>query len=151
MKEWMSPSTCSLLRTFSAISVNRSSLGTPGAIQLHRRDLEALLVDLAGAQAVLGAADVADMADGASERHQPAVAEHRGHHRDVEQMAGAQPRIVGDQHVAGLQRLGREFLQQRLHRARQGEVEHRHGPRRVGERVAPCVEQVAGEVLRLRR
>ena len=29
MKEWMSPSTSSLLRTFSAISVNRSSFGTP--------------------------------------------------------------------------------------------------------------------------
>ena len=120
-----------------------------GAIQHHRRDLDAFLVDLARAQAVLGAADVADMADGAGQRHQRAVAEHRRDHRDVEQMAGAQPRIVGHQHVAGLQRLGREFLQQRLHRARQRQVEHRHGARRMRQRVAARVEQVAGEVLRL--
>ena len=97
------------------------------AIQHHRRDLDAFLVDLARPQAVLGAADVADMADRAGQRHQRAVAEHRRDHGDVEQMPGAQPRIVGDQHVAGLQRLGRELFQQRLHRARQRQIEHRHG------------------------
>ena len=64
------------------------------------------------------------------------VAEHRRDHGDVEQVAGAQPGIVGDQHVAGLQRLGREFAQQRLHRARQRQVEHRHGARRVRQALA---------------
>ena len=51
-------------------------------------------------------------------------------------MAGAEPGIVGDQHVAGLQRLGREFLQQRLDRARQGQVEDRHGARRMSQAFA---------------
>ena len=119
------------------------------AIQHHRRDLDAFLVDLARAQGVLGAADVADMADRAGQRHQRAVAEHRRDDGDVEQVAGAEPRVVGDQHVAWLQRLGREFLEQRLHRARQGQVEHRHGARRMGQRIAARVEQIAGEVLRL--
>ena len=148
-KEWMSPSTCSLLRTFSAISVNRSSFGTPAAVQLHRRDLDAFLVDLARTQRILGAADVADMADRADQRHQRAVAEHRRDHRDVEQMPGAEPRIVGDQHVAGLQRLRREFLQQRLHRARQVRLNTGMARGRVRERLAARIQQLAGEVLRL--
>ena len=55
---------------------------------------------LAGAHPVLGAADIADMADAAGQRHQPPAAEHRRHNGDVEQVPGAQPRIVGDQHIA---------------------------------------------------
>ena len=79
------------------------------AEQLHRRDLDAFLEDLARLQRILGAADVADVADRADEADQPAVAEHRREHRDIEQMPGAEPRIVGDQHVAGHQRLGRDI------------------------------------------
>ena len=79
------------------------------AEQLHRRDLDAFLEDLARLQRVLGAADVADVPDRADEADELAIAEHRRQHRDIEQMAGAEPRIVGDQHVAGHQRLGRDI------------------------------------------
>jgi len=74
----------------------------PRPIELHRRDLEALLVDLASGEAVLGAADVGDVADGAEERDDVAVAEHRGDQGDVEKVAGADPGVVGDQDVPGL-------------------------------------------------
>ena len=69
---------------------------------------------------------------------------------DVEEMAGAEPGIVGDQHVAGLERFGRVALEQRFDRARQRQVEHRHGARRMRERFALGIEQFAGEILRLR-
>ncbi len=48
-----------------------------GLVELHRRDLESLLVDLAGAQRILGAADVGDMPDRAHEADELAVAEAR--------------------------------------------------------------------------
>ena len=63
-------------------------VGDAAAKQLHRRDLNAFLEDLACFQRILGATDVADMADGADETDQPPVAEHRGEHRDVEQCDG---------------------------------------------------------------
>ena len=118
--------------------------------QLHRRNLEAFLEDFARMQRILGAADVGDVADGAHEPDETASLEHRRHDGDVEEMAGAEPRIVGDEHVAGLQRLGRIAFEQGLHGARQRQVEHRHGARRMGQRLALRIEQFAGEVLRLR-
>ena len=78
----------------------------------------------------------------------PAVPEHRRHDGHVEQVSGADPRIVGDQDVAGRERLGREPRQDGADGAGEGEVEDGHRPRRVGQRVAPGVQQLAGEVLR---
>ncbi len=49
-----------------------------------------------------------------------------------------------------LQRLGRILGEQRLHGTRQAEIEHRHGARRMHQRLAARVEQLAGEVLRFR-
>ena len=77
MKDWMSPITWDGLRTFSPMSVNRSSFVHAGAGELHRRDLQALVEDLARAQAVAGAADIGDVADRADQRDDAAVAEHR--------------------------------------------------------------------------
>ena len=57
------------LRTFSRDEGEQVLVRHAGAIQLHWRDLDAFLVDLARAQLVLGAADIADMADGADQRH----------------------------------------------------------------------------------
>ena len=125
-------------------------VGLAGLVELHRRDQHAFVEQLADHRRVLHAADVADMPDRAHQRDQPAVAEHRAHERDVEQVPGAEPRVVGHQHVAFLQRLGREMLEQRLHAARQGEVEQRHGARAVRQRVALRVEDLVGEVLALR-
>jgi hypothetical protein len=121
-----------------------------GAGQLHRRDLQALVEDLPRAQAVARAADIGDVPDGADQRDHGAVAEHRADHCQIEQVAGAQPRIVGYEHVARPQRIHREARQQRLHRARQRQVEHRHRARRMGQRLAGRVQKFAGEILRFR-
>jgi hypothetical protein len=145
--ECTSPSTCAGIAHVLGQQREQVLVGDACAEQLHRRDLDALLEDLARMQRVLGAADVADMADRTDETDQAAVAEHRGEHRDIEEMAGAEPRIVGDQHVARHQRLGRVLRQERLHGSRQAEIEHRHGARRVHQRLALGVEQLAGEIL----
>ena len=87
------------------------------------------------------------MANRCCQRHQIPVMEHRRYHCDVEQMPGAQPRIVGNQHVARPQACRRIFLQQRLYRDRHRQVENRHGARRMGQAFAVGVEQVAGKIL----
>ena len=120
-----------------------------GSVELHGRDLKALLVDLTGVQAVLGAADVGDVADGADDGHHLPVAEDGRDDGHIEEMASADPRVVGDQDVAGLERLHREPGQDRLDRERQRQVEDRHRAGRVSERVAARVEDLAGEVLGL--
>ena len=62
----------------------------------------------AGADAV--ATDVG-VVDGRAEERDHAIAlEHRRHDRNVEEVAGRQPRIVGYQDVAGLETLGRKLL-----------------------------------------
>lgn len=89
------------------------------------------------------------MADDSDDRDHPAVAEYRRGDRDVEQVTGAQPRIVGHQHIARTQRLDRELLEHRVDRDRQGQVEHRHRPRRMGDLPAGGIEDLAREILRL--
>ena len=69
------------------------------------------------------------MAHRAHQGDQFTMAEHRCHHRNVKQVAGTQPGVVGDQHIAGLQGVCRVSRQQGLNRARQGQVEHGHGAR----------------------
>ena len=120
------------------------------AEQLHRRDLDAFLENLACLERVLRAADVAHVTDRADEADELTIAEHRRQRRDVEQVPGAEPRIVGDQHVARHQRLGGIFREQRLHGTREAEIEHRHRARRVHQRLTLRVEQLAGEILRFR-
>ena len=38
------------------------------------------------------------------------AAEDGGHHRQIVDLAGSHPRVVGDQHIAGLERVGRVSL-----------------------------------------
>ena len=109
-------------------------------VEFHRRDLDALLKDLPGAQGILGATDVGDMADGAHQADHISIAKDRRHHGDVEQMASAQPGIVGDERIAGSERMRGVFFQQRLHRAGQRQVEHRHGAWRMRQRLALGIE-----------
>ena len=78
-------------------------VGLAGAKELHGWDLEPFLVDLAGVEAVLGAPDVRDVSHHPAERDHPTVPKHRDRDGDVEQMAGAEPRIVRDEHVTRLQ------------------------------------------------
>ena len=120
-----------------------------GPEELHGRDLEPFLVDLAGVEAVLGAADVGDVTHHPAERDDLAVAEHRGRNGDVEQVPRAEPRIVRDEHVPGLQGLRRVAFEHRVDGDRQGEVEDWHGARGMHDLPPAGVEDLAREVLRL--
>ena len=102
-------------------------------VKLHRWDLKAFLVDLARVEAIFGAADVGDVTDGADDGHDGPVAEDRRDDRHVEQVAGADPRVIGRQDVAGLERLHREPGQDRLDRQWQRQVEDGHRAGRVGQ------------------
>jgi hypothetical protein len=75
--------------------------------QLADRDPQAFLeaVPPTGADAV--AADVGVVDRRAEQRDHAAVAPRRHEHRDVEQLAGGLVRVVGDQHVARLERVDR--------------------------------------------
>ena len=82
-------------------------------VELHDRNPQALLEELASVRAEAAPADVGDVAGGGEQRHWAFVGEHRRHHGEVVQMARAVPRIVGDQHVARrqlAQRIGGEEL-----------------------------------------
>ena len=73
------------------------------------------------------ATDVGDVRGGSEQRHRPALVEHRRDHREVVQVAGAVPGVVGQQYVLGVQRVHRETLQEKTDARR-----HRvHVPRRA--------------------
>ncbi|CAH1649550.1 hypothetical protein CHELA40_10239 [Chelatococcus asaccharovorans] len=67
--------------------------------------------------------------------------EDRLDHVEVRQVAVADPGIVGEQDVAGLQAIGRKVLQHGARRARQGAGEGRHADLRLGNRTRVPVEQ----------
>ena len=80
-------------------------------IELARRDAQSFLEHVARACRVRHAADVHHMAHRAGERDQPSLVEHRHHHVHVGQVAGAHPRVVGEQHIAGCERRSGEPAQ----------------------------------------
>ena len=101
--------------------------------EVHDRDPDALLVDLVRAAAVDAAADVGRVAAGGEEGDHAAAVEHRRDDRHVVDLAGRLPRVVGDQHVARLERVRRVGVH---------EVAHAGGHRvdvagRAGERTGP--------------
>ena len=102
-----SPAMWSGWRTLERMNFHTSALRSPGALQLADGDPEPLLehVPATGADAV--AADVGVVDRRAEEGDDPLALEHRDEHGDVEELAGRLVRVVGDQHVAGHQRVGR--------------------------------------------
>ena len=110
------------------------------------RDPEALLEHVAGAGADAVAADVGVVDRRAEEGDHPAVAEHRVQHRDVEQLAGRLVRVVGDQHVALDERVGRVLVEDRRRGAGERvDVAGRAGDG-LGDHPAAAVEHGVGEV-----
>ena len=75
-------------------------------VELADRQAQALVIHLRRRRAEARAADVGQVGDAERVGDDPALAEHRPHHGDVVEVAGADPGIVGDDHVAGLERLG---------------------------------------------
>ncbi len=117
--------------------------------QVHDRDPDALLVDLVRAAAVDAAADVGRVAAGGEEGDHAAAVEDRRHDRHVVDLAGRLPGVVGDQHVARLERVGRVGVHEVAHAGgHRVDVAGRAGER-LGHHVRVAVEHAAGEVLRL--
>ena len=117
-------------------------VGNAGLVQLHDREANAFLEDVAGLRMQRPSADIRQMRDRAGIGHDPALLEDRRDHGDVGQMAGADLRIVGGEHVAFLQRFGRKLRQEVfLRRDRQRGDEHRDRPRALSERAAAAVQQ----------
>jgi hypothetical protein len=116
-------------------------------VELADRQPEALVVDLGGRGAEARAADIGQMRDAHRVGHEAALAEHRPHHGDVVEVAGAHPGIVGDDDVAGAQRPGRKPLQHVPQRHRRAADEDRHAEGALGDRVGLGVQHHDGEVV----
>ena len=76
-------------------SSRSASSSVPPSASLQMRQAQAFLVDLACRGREARAADVGQVRDAHRVADDPAVAEHRLHHVDVEQVAGADPGVVG--------------------------------------------------------
>ena len=117
-----------------------------GVHQLADRDPQALFEHVAGAGADAVAADVGVVDRRAEEGDHLAAAEHGVQHGDVEQLAGRLVRIVGDQHVALDQRVGRVLVEDRGRRpGERVDVAGRAGDG-LGDHPAAPVEHRVGEV-----
>src|SRR4029079_3996970 len=86
--------------------------------EVHQRDVETLLVDLAGIDGHAAAADIDDVAGRGEERDHLAAPEGRRDEGEVVQVAGALPRIVGQEDVAFLHGGGGEAVEEVVDGAR---------------------------------
>ena len=164
---YRSPSTASGSRTLARRILSSSSLGAPSAPlspgppwplapwaplgdeELGDGDEQPFLVQLPGVRGEGAPPDVRQVADVAEEGHQAPAPEDGRHHRHVVEVAGGLPGVVGDQDVAGGQRLLGVDVQEVADAAGHG-VDVPRGPRhRLGDEVAPGVEGAGGDVPRL--
>ena len=116
-----------------------------GVVELQRRNPETFLMHVAGAGADAVAADIGVM-NGRADIGEDAVAvEDRRQHRDVEEMPGRQPGIVGGDHVARLEVVGEDADEMRAGDRQRIDVAGRAG---VGLRhhAAAPVEQRTGQI-----
>jgi hypothetical protein len=118
------------------------------AQELDRQDAQPLLEQLAAIRGPERAADVGRVRDRAREADQMAAMEDRRGHRDVRQMPGREPWIVGDDAIARTPLLDRNALEARSQRARQDAHERWDAGRVLRERIAAAVHQHRGEIVR---
>src|SRR5207302_4617090 len=110
---------------------------------------QALLEDLAGLDGADAAADVGHVRGRRRERDEPLAMEDRLQHRDVAHVTGAQPGVVGDEHVAGPHGVGAQLADEVAHGGRQAADEGRDAAAVLGQCRAAGVGQHAGEVVGL--
>src|SRR5204862_7030887 len=80
-------------------------------VELADREAKALVIHLHCRGSETRAAHIGEMRDAERVGDHAALAENGAHHGDVVEMAGAEPGIVGDDDVAGLQRISRIALE----------------------------------------
>ena len=113
------------------------------------RDPEALLEDLAAEGRVEGAPDVRPVGGDRDEPDEGAAGEDRGRHGDVLEVAGADPRVVGDDEVAFAPVRRRVLGEERVEGPGQGADEGGARDRGLGEGPSVPIEHHHREVLRL--
>ena len=94
----------------------------PRVVEFHRRDAQALGIDLRRVRRVRPrhpAADIGVVANRTGERHALALVKERLEDEDVREVHAAVERVVHDEHVARRHVLG-EVAHDRLHRSRHG-------------------------------
>ena len=133
-------------RTLERMNRHTSSLRSPPRISLHDRDPQPFLEDVAAAGADAVSADVGVVDRRAEEGDDPVVPPHGHEHGHVEQLPGGLVRVVGDEHVTGLDRVERVLVE---------DVDDGHGEavdvtgragHGLGDHPAPPVEHAVGEV-----
>ena len=123
----------------------------PGAREAHQRHVQPLLEHVARVRAHPEAADVDDVRGRREQRDQAVAPERRRHEREVVQMPGPLPRIVGREDVARAHRRGGELREEVADRARHGvHVAGRPGDG-LREHVARGVEDPGRDVARFAR
>jgi hypothetical protein len=110
---------------------------------------DALLVDRACLGREADAADVGRVAGGGEEPDRPLAAEHRRHHDEVEQVSGAEPRVVGDEDVAGPHGRDRVAVQEVAHGGGHRVDVARRACHRLGEHAPARIVHARREVARL--
>src|SRR5262249_52819843 len=91
--------------------VEDEPVGLAAREQLDGRNADSFLVVVARTGAVTDAANVGEVRHGERECNKPAAAEHRLHQVDVIDVAGPDPRIIGQEHVAVVGHLHRHVVQ----------------------------------------
>ena len=122
---------------------------TSGRHELHDRDLEPFLEDLACLRGADPAPDVRRVGGARGEPEEIAVKEDRFRDADVGEVPGAHPRVVGDEDVARRERFRRILAQEVPHGARQGADERGDAVRRLGDGAALRIGEDAREIMGL--
>ena len=117
--------------------------------ELRHRDAQPLLVDLVRLAGEDLTADVRRVAEVAEVGDDAPLAEDRRQHREVVELAGGHPGVVGDQHVAGAERLRRIGGEEMAHAGGHRVDVPGGAGQRLRHHLAAGVEDAAGEILRL--
>ena len=91
------------------------------------------------------------MAGGGEEGDELLAQEHRRHHHVVKQVPGAEPRVIGDEHVAGLHGGLREVPEEMPDGSGHGVDVARRAGHRLGDHVAGWIRDSGGKIARLTR
>ncbi len=125
----------------------KNLIGLAAVKQLHDRDAQPLFEYLARLGGKNPPADVGAVAGVGEQRDQFAVAKNRRGDRDVVDLSGGLPGIVGDQHVAGRELLRRKRREKMFHRRRHGVDMARRAADRLRDHAPFGVEHAAGKIL----
>ena len=122
------------------------SFGSPRRNRCRDGDADALLEHLPRVRPEAAPADVHDVTGVGEQPDQPVAVEGRRHHRDVVQMPGGEPRVVGDEHVAGFHGVHRVFGDEMPDALGHGVDVPRRAGYRLRQHAALAVEHPGGEV-----